>query len=137
MSCVRPRAPAGLVAFALKFDSWRIRPRRRAGSTLYFAAAASISAAYGVFAPLAPVAPVTPVAPLAPVALGVAVAPAVSDGSVVAAAGGGAARVGGAAGAGPAPDARCAAKLLLPAGVVPVAVCGVPTGAPAGDRPSM
>src|ERR1700754_1922513 len=61
MSCVRPRAPAGLVALALKFDSWRIRPRRRAGSTLYFAAAASISAAYGVAAPV-PAAPVAPVA---------------------------------------------------------------------------
>src|SRR4051794_9646189 len=112
MSCVRPRAPAGLVAFALKFDSWRIRPRRRAGSTLYFAAAASISAAYGVFAPLAPVAPV------APVALGVAVAPAVSDGSVVAA-----------AGAVPATGAGCAAELLLPAGGLPGVVFG---GAPGG-----
>src|SRR3954453_13181480 len=65
MSCVRPRAPAGLPAFGLKFDSWRMRPRSRAGSTLYFFADASISAAKGVEAPggsdVAPVAPVAPV----------------------------------------------------------------------------
>src|SRR4051794_10118053 len=75
MSWVRPRAPAGLVAFALKFDSWRMRPRRRAESTPYFSAAASISAANGVAAPGVPDAPVV-VAP-------VDVAPAVAAGALV------------------------------------------------------
>src|SRR3954465_2651266 len=70
MSWVRPRAPAGLVAFALKFDSWRMRPRRRAESTPYFFAAASISAANGVAGPGVPAGPVD-------------VAPAVAAGALV------------------------------------------------------
>src|SRR6476620_9816670 len=108
MSCVSPRAPAGLVAFALKFDSWRIRPRRRAGSTLYFVAAASISAAYGVDAPVMAVAPVVPA------------------GSVVA----------DAAGA-PVTDASWAAKPLDPVVPVLAALDAedVLSGAPAGERP--
>src|SRR5215211_150081 len=68
MSWVRPRAPAGLPASGLKFDSWRMSPRSSAGSTPYLAAAASISAAYGVAAP-APAAPVAPAADVAVVAL--------------------------------------------------------------------
>src|SRR3954451_3563582 len=122
MSWVRPRAPAGLVAFALKFDSWRMRPRRRAESTPYFLAAASISVANGVEAPGVPVAPDAPVeaAPVgAPVRLG----------SLVAAVAGV-----------PATEASWAAKLVGlddDVELVPVVVVGVPTGAPAGERPSM
>src|SRR3954452_13576165 len=114
ISCVRPRAPAGLPAFGLKFDSWRIRPRRRAGSTSYFAAAASISAAYGVFAPGVADAPAGAVAAVVPVvALAAALGCAAAD-----------------------TEARRAAKSLDP-DVVPVVVCGAPAGAPAGERPSM
>src|SRR5687768_15752545 len=45
---MRPCAPACDPALGLKPDSALIRPRRRAGSTPYFVAAASISALKGV-----------------------------------------------------------------------------------------
>src|SRR3954469_7158136 len=68
MSCVRPVAPAGDLASALKFDSWRMSPRSSAGSTPLRAAAASISAANGVAAPVVAVVPVVAVGAAALVA---------------------------------------------------------------------
>src|SRR5689334_6615087 len=48
ISCVRPRAPAGEPASALKPDSCLTRPASSAGSRPLALAAAVISAAYGV-----------------------------------------------------------------------------------------
>src|SRR4051794_22386569 len=65
MSWVRPRAPAGETAFALKLDSWRTSPASSAGSMPLRCAAAVISSPYGTPVSEAPV-PVGVVAAVAP-----------------------------------------------------------------------